>query len=121
VRGAAGRRDKDAILAARRRNASTETCAKVTAVAQELARGTLIQDPARAKLLDTRRAVVAGWLAAAEMLNVQGEASLAADVRNFVRQMPPVMNGQRADCPWADPGAERATKRQLDSKLRVPN
>ena len=64
---------------------------KVNVVAQELARGPLVQDPARARLLETRKAVVAGWLATARQLEAQGECALAGEVRSFVRQMPPVM------------------------------
>jgi hypothetical protein len=65
--------------------------AKVMTVAQELSRGALMPEPARAKLLQSRQAIVTGWLATAELLDAQGEAALAAQLRSFVRQMPPVM------------------------------
>jgi hypothetical protein len=41
--------------------------------------------------LRTRRAVVTGWLPVARQLDRQGESPLAADVRSFVREIPPVM------------------------------
>jgi hypothetical protein len=49
------------------------------------------RDPARAKLLETRKAVVNGWLGIADSLDVQGEVVLAGDVRHFVRHLPHVI------------------------------
>lgn len=37
---------------------------------------------------------MAGWLAVAKLLDRQGKTSLAAEVRTFVREMPPVMTGK---------------------------
>lgn len=59
-------------------------------MAQELERGAQ-KDPGREKLLRTRRTIVAGWVAVAQQLDRQGESALPADVRLFVREMPPVM------------------------------
>jgi hypothetical protein len=79
------------MLRAHGHDAASAMRAKVMTVAQELSRGALMPEPARAKLLQSRQAVVTGWLATAELLDAQGEAALAAQLRSFVRQMPPVM------------------------------
>src|SRR6185312_3226236 len=63
IRGRAGSKNSDALLRAQRRNGSSATRERVQTVARELASGALIHDPAREKLLKTRTAVVAGWLA----------------------------------------------------------
>ena len=47
--------------------------------------------PAHAKLAQTRKAVVAGWLGVAAVLDKQGEVALAAEVRQFVKNLPPVL------------------------------
>lgn len=91
VRGASRSRMHNGALRSQRRHASTAMRDKVRAVAQELMSGGVIRDPARKKLLETRRAVVAGWLEVAKRLDHQGESALAAEVRRFVREMPPVM------------------------------
>jgi hypothetical protein len=90
ARGRNAGKQRDELVHAQRRRASTTVRDRVTAVAQELVRGAL-EDPGREKLLRTRRAVVAGWLAVAQQLDRQGESALAANVRLFVREMPPVM------------------------------
>ena len=56
---------------------------------QELHATRTIKDPARPKLIETRRALVAGWMGVAERLDAQGEIELAGDVRYFVKHMPP--------------------------------
>ncbi len=63
---------------------------EVKSIAQELSATGTIRDPKRAKLLETRKALVAGWLRIAQTLEAQGERSLAADVREFARTLPPV-------------------------------
>ena len=44
----------------------------------------------RGKLVETRRALVAGWLKTARTLESQGEPQLAAEVREFARTLPAV-------------------------------
>lgn len=61
--------------------------AKVEGVARELQDGALRVEPGKAKLIETRRGVVADWLATAEMLRAQGEPKLAAQVERFVKSM----------------------------------
>jgi hypothetical protein len=47
-----------------------------------------LSDAMGAKLLETRKAVVAGWLGVATLLDRQGETALAAEVRQFVKTIP---------------------------------
>jgi hypothetical protein len=53
-----------------------------------------IHDPGHAKLGKTRKVVVAGWLGVAAVLDRQGKAGLAGEVRQFVKSMPPVLTGR---------------------------
>ncbi len=55
---------------------------------QELAAKRTIEDPARPRVVQGRKAVVAGWMRIAEALDRQGEIELAGDVRYFVRRLP---------------------------------
>jgi len=64
---------------------------KIEGVARELARSGTIRDPAHAKLAETRKAVVTGWLGVAALLDKQGEPALAGEVRQFVKGLPPVL------------------------------
>jgi hypothetical protein len=64
---------------------------RIEGIAIELATSGTIRDPAHVKLADTRKAVVAGWLGVATLLEKQDESTLAAEVRQFVRNLPPVL------------------------------
>ncbi len=57
----------------------------------ELAKTRAIRDPAHAKLAETRRTVVAGWMQVAGALESQGERTLAGEVRDFTTTLPPVL------------------------------
>jgi hypothetical protein len=48
-------------------------------------------DPARTKLLETRKAIIQGWNAVADELEAQGEIVLGGDVRYFAMHLPPVL------------------------------
>jgi hypothetical protein len=63
---------------------------RVEHVVRELSRTGTITDPARATLLETRRAVLAGWEGVAVALDAQGEIMLAGDVRYFAKHLPAV-------------------------------
>jgi hypothetical protein len=82
---------KDAIYRAQRRGASTALRHEVTSVARELKETGTIRDPSRKKLVETRKAVVDGWMRAADILDQQGEVNLAGDVRYFAKRLPPVL------------------------------
>lgn len=64
---------------------------KLDEIERELSRSQIISDPARRQLLETRKAVVAGWNALAARLEAQGEVALGGDVRYFAKHPPPVM------------------------------
>ena len=58
---------------------------------EELKETGTVRDPGRKKLVETRKAVVDSWMRAADILDRQGEISLAGDVRYFVKHLPPVL------------------------------
>jgi hypothetical protein len=60
-------------------------------VVRELSQAQTISDPARARLLKTREAVVAGWNAVAAKLEAQGEIVLGGEVRYFAMHLAPVL------------------------------
>ena len=82
---------KDPIYRAQRRGASTALRDNVASVVKELKETGTVRDPVRQKLVETRKAVVDSWMRAAEILDRQGEISLAGDVRYFVKRLPPVL------------------------------
>ncbi len=115
VRGANRRKTLDPMLRAQRRGASWAMRQKVEAVAKQIANGALFNEPGRAKLIETRKAVVAGWLAVAKTLDRQGETQLAADVRKFVQEMPPVMTDkERLAYDYVQSLKERITPKKPD-------
>lgn len=91
VRGRSKGAERDGRYQTKRRRSSHALREKVEGVARELARSGTIRDPAHAKLVETRKAVVAGWLGVATLLDRQGEAALAGEVRQFVNNLPPVL------------------------------
>lgn len=82
---------KDPIYRAQRRGASIALRDNVASVVEELNRTGTVRDPGRKKLVATRKAVVDSWMLAADILDRQGEISLAGDVRYFVKRLPPVL------------------------------
>lgn len=90
VRGQGKRRLKDAIARTQRRGNSYWMREKVESMAAELFSTRTINDPARAKLNETRKTVLRGWFGVADALDAQGEVVLAGDVRYFARHLPPV-------------------------------
>ena len=68
---------------------------RVLGIAAELARSGTVEDPARARLLETRKSLVSTWMRAAEVLDEQGEEILAGDVRYFAMHLPPVLTDRQ--------------------------
>lgn len=91
VRGRNKRKTPDPIYRAKRRGASTVVRRRITDVASQLATTGSFSDPARARLLETRKAVLHGWLSIADTLDTQGEPILAGEVRYFARHLPRVL------------------------------
>lgn len=91
VRGQTKRATSDPIYRAQRHGRSYGLRQRVESIAKELAQTRTICDPARAQLLETRKAVVARWNDVASKLESQGEIVLGGDVRYFARHLPPVL------------------------------
>jgi hypothetical protein len=53
-----------------------------------LVRAGIFHDPAHERLMESRKAVVYGWLNVAQARNGQGESTLADEVRHFARHLP---------------------------------
>jgi hypothetical protein len=64
---------------------------RVTEVAANLASTGSFSDPSRARLLETRKALLNAWLNVADSLDVQGDHILASDVGHFARHLPRVL------------------------------
>jgi hypothetical protein len=68
---------------------------RVMDIAKELSHTGGIEDPARARLLETRKGLVSAWMNAAEVLDAQGKVVLAGDVRYFADHLPPVLTDRQ--------------------------
>jgi hypothetical protein len=90
-RGQNKRKTSDSMLRAQRRGDSTAIQERVSSVAAELSRTGTVHDPARAELNETRKAVVARWAGIVDALGMQGDTTLADEVRQFVRRLPPIL------------------------------
>ena len=91
VRGRSKGGERHGRYRTKRRRTSHAHREKVEGVARELATSGTIRDPAHAKLAETRKAVVAGWLGVAALLDKQGEVALAGEIRQFVKNLAPVL------------------------------
>jgi hypothetical protein len=63
----------------------------IDGIRNELRASRTISDPARAGLLETRKAVIAAWDKIASTLEAQGNFVLGGDVRHFARHLPRVL------------------------------
>ena len=95
IRGRNKGKTRDAIYRARQRGASNVVRERVTDIAKQLILTGSFHDPARAKLLETRKAVLNGWLDIADALDLQRETVLAGDVRHFARHLPAVFTDRQ--------------------------
>jgi hypothetical protein len=95
VRGENKKYPRESIIKARRYGRSTALHDQVRGIANELSRSRSVVDPARAKLLETRRSLISAWMRAADVLDAQGEIILAGDVRHFVKHLPPVLTDRQ--------------------------
>jgi hypothetical protein len=91
ARGRSRGMTKDSIYRVQRRGASITFREQLASVVKELKETGTIRDPNRKKLLETREAVIHSWMCAADLLDRQGEVSLAGDVRYFAKHLPPVL------------------------------
>jgi len=91
VRGQNQRAPRDAAFRAEQRGRSHAMRRQVESIAREISQTGTIRDSAHGKLLETRKAVVAGWMGIAATLDAQGEIVLAGDVRYFANHLPQVL------------------------------
>jgi hypothetical protein len=68
---------------------------RVESVVKDYYAGVRFHDPAREKLAETRKTIVAQWMAAADILDTQGEVALAGDVRFFANHLPQVLTDRQ--------------------------
>jgi hypothetical protein len=94
VRGRSQGTTKDPIYRAQRRGASIKLRDQIASVVKELNETGTVRDPSRKKLVETRKAVVDGWMQVADILDRQGNVSLAGDVRYFAKQLPAVLTAR---------------------------
>jgi hypothetical protein len=95
IRGENKKYPREKIFKAQRYGTSMALHDRVMGIANELSRSRTIADPARDRLLETRRSLVSAWMKAADVLDAQGEIILAGDVRYFVKHLPPVLTDRQ--------------------------
>jgi hypothetical protein len=95
IRGENSKKRPERIFKSQRYGKSTVMLDRVKGIVTELSRSRTIVDPARARLLDTRKSLVSAWMKAAEVLDAQGEIILAGDVRYFVHHLPQVLTDRQ--------------------------
>jgi hypothetical protein len=119
VRGQNRQAARDSAFRTRRRGRSHSLRARVESVARELQKTGAIHDPARAKLLETRKAVVTGWMRIASALDAQGEIVLAGDVRYFANHLPRVLTArERLAEEWVRFLKQHRAKTRGDDRVR---
>jgi len=91
LRGQTKRKNADKLLRAQRRGRSRVMLERVKSVIVDLYDGKDMTDPARAKLVQTRKTLVEQWITAADILDKQGETTLAREVRRFAKHLPQVL------------------------------
>ena len=89
VRGQTRAGFKDAIHRAWLRGDSRHLRDRAERIARELRSGKLKPTQGKARLLETRREVIAGWHAAADFLLEAGQGVLAQKIWGFIGGMPP--------------------------------
>ena len=91
LRGKNKWKTKDRMYRAQLRGASDANRNRVNDIVAELKANRTINDPARNRLIETRKAVVSAWMRTAEQLEAEGEVALGLEVRYFARHLPPVL------------------------------
>ena len=111
VRGQTKQGAKDVFYRTRRHARSYALQEQIDVVKRELRATRTISDPARARLLETRNAVVEAWNTVALRLEAQGDVQLGDQVRYFVRHLPPVLTDRER---LAVEMVQRARAKRLD-------
>jgi predicted phage gp36 major capsid-like protein len=97
IRGENKRTRGEKVFRAQRygKSRSRVTRDRVMDIAKELSRTGTLEEPAQARLRETRKGLVSAWMRAADVLGAQGAASLARDVRYFAGYLPPVLTDRQ--------------------------
>jgi len=90
IRGGSRTRKTDGIYRANLRGESTHVRDRADTVASAIRKGEFEAEEGKSKLRATRTEVERGWARIGEILVAQGQSELAAEVRRFVQNMPPV-------------------------------
>ena len=91
ARGRNRGKTRDARYRAQRHGTSTAARSTVKDIVKQLRETGTFKDPARPRLIETRRAVVEQWATIADTLETQGETVLAGEVRYFAQHLPSVL------------------------------
>jgi hypothetical protein len=91
LRGQNKRKNTDKMQRALRRGRSRVMFERVKSVVVDLYDGKDMRDPARQKLIQTRKALVGQWMTTADVLDKQSESTLAREVRTFAKRLPQVI------------------------------
>jgi hypothetical protein len=90
VRGESRKAKKDGIYRASLRGDSSYVRAQAEAVATEIVKSSIREEPGKRNLIATRKAVEGSWRAVASSLAKAGHQDLAKDVHRFIDRMHPV-------------------------------
>jgi hypothetical protein len=120
VRGQTQRAAKDVFYRTQARGESYALREKLDDIVHGLSDRDLVSDPARAKLLETRKAIIQGWNAVADKLEAQGEIVLGGDVRYFAMHLPPVLTDRErlTEQFMRFVSAERSEQTRKDNRVR---
>jgi hypothetical protein len=91
VRGQTKTAPKDVFYRTQARGQSYTLRERLDDVIHGLREGKHAPDPARGRLLETRKAIIQGWNAVADKLEGQGEVVLGGHVRYFAMHLPPAL------------------------------
>jgi hypothetical protein len=91
LRGQTKRKNADKLLRAQRRGRSRVILERVKSVVVDVYDGNDMRDPAHDKLIQTRKTLVGHWMTAADILDKQGEITLARGARTFAKRLPQVL------------------------------
>ena len=111
VRGQNKGKTRDSIYRAQRRGDSTVVRQRVIDVVKHLGQTGSLQDPARERLVESRRALIRGGLDVAQALDLQGEVALAGEVRKFAEHLPRVLTDKERVAMALVQQLEQATRR----------
>ena len=122
VRGQTKRAAKDVFYTTQARGQSYALREQLDDIVHGLSKTRSIPDPARAQLLETRKAIIQGWNAVADKLEAQGEIALGGDVRYFAMHLPPVLTDRErlTEQFLRFVRAERSARTRGDERVRDP-